>query len=355
MPKPDNTARLDLQALCDRLVPSTVDLTTRGAQFLTDTGAIVQQTDAQPTGTGVIRSFVRVQGAAPGGGSEQGYNTDARPLQFDENKSPQFTRSMTVGAVPVVTVNGVNYREFLLDINQKASASKLSLDNVQIFLGDRPDLTGYDATAKTLAGHQAVFELNPDGSSPILLDARLNSGSGSGDMKLLVPDSAFTGASVNTYLYLYSHFGGVAGATANGGFEEWAARNTGTPVAPPSLPSSLSGFVYLDVNGNGVMDEGDTGIGGVTVKLDGVDANGNTVTMVTTTFDDGSYRFDGLQAGKYTIWEEQPAGYEDGAETLGSLGGTISANDLFSDIVVPGGAKGVNYNFGELLDQSVLT
>ena len=69
------------------------------------------------------------------GGSEQGYNTDARPLQFDENKSPQFTRSLTLGEVPVVNVGGVEYREFLLDINQKSSASLLSLDEVRVFLG----------------------------------------------------------------------------------------------------------------------------------------------------------------------------------------------------------------------------
>src|SRR5262245_33751791 len=147
--------RPHLEHLDPRLVPSAtvLDLTHAGDEKTAPNGAIVQQCDAQPTGTGYIRAFVRVQGAAPGGGTEQGYNTDGRPLQFDENSSPQFTRSLTLGQVPVVTVDGVAYREFLLDINQKSSSPRLSLDEVRVFLGDSANLTGYDATMKTLAGN----------------------------------------------------------------------------------------------------------------------------------------------------------------------------------------------------------
>src|SRR5262245_26776844 len=82
---------------CDRLEDRTVpdatmfDLTTRGSNFVIN-GAIFQQSDMQPTGTGHIDSFLRIQGAAAHGEVQEGYNTDARPLQFDENKSPNFTR-----------------------------------------------------------------------------------------------------------------------------------------------------------------------------------------------------------------------------------------------------------------------
>src|SRR5947207_3200256 len=125
-----NSMRPNLEMLDERAVPATlVDLTTRGAED-TANGAIFRQVDPQPTGTGVIRSFVRVQAR----GVEQGFNTDARPLQLNENKSPQFTRSITIGDVPVVMVDGVTYREFLLDINQKASASLLSLDELRLYV-----------------------------------------------------------------------------------------------------------------------------------------------------------------------------------------------------------------------------
>jgi hypothetical protein len=68
------TARIpNLEQLDERLVPATmVDLTARGASAVVDGGAIVRQVDAQPTGTGHIHSFVRVQGAANGGGGEPG-------------------------------------------------------------------------------------------------------------------------------------------------------------------------------------------------------------------------------------------------------------------------------------------
>jgi hypothetical protein len=348
MPASARPFRPALGSLDARIVPSgtPLDLTAKGASG-DAAGGIVRQTDAQPTGTGVIHSFVRVQGPASGG-TEQGYNTDARPLQFDENKSPVFTRGLTVGQVPVVNVGGVNYREFLLDINQKASASKLSLDEVRIFLTDGPKAVGYDAATKTLAGKAAVYDLDADGDKTIILDARLNNGSGSGDMILLVPDAAFAGADVGTHVSVYSKFGGTH--QANGGFEEWAVRSTGGPVAPPPVPlGSLGGTVYLDANKNGAFDAGEAGIGGVTIQLQGVNDLGQTVVLTATSNADGSYRFGDLRPGTYSIFEAQPSLYDDGSETVGSLGGLNSANDTFSEILVYFGANGVGYDFGELV------
>ena len=85
-----NRARPFLEALEDRFVPSglPLDLTTAGASG-TIGGAIFQQGDTQPAGSGVIHSFVRIHGLG-NVFQEQGYNTDARPLQFDENSSPTF-------------------------------------------------------------------------------------------------------------------------------------------------------------------------------------------------------------------------------------------------------------------------
>ena len=62
------------------------------------------------------------------------------------------------------------------------------------------------------------------------------------------------------------------------------------------------------------------------------DNAGAAVTRTTTTAADGSYRFDGLLAGTYTLTETQPPapttgsnGFYDGAETRGSAGGTVVA------------------------------
>lgn len=341
------STRLNLEILDDRRLPSAtpLDLTSRAAE-VDQAGFIVRQVDAQPTGTGYIKSFVRIQGAASGGGSEQGYNTTARPLQFDENKSPQFTRSLTLGEVPVVTVNGANYREFLLDINQKSSASKLSLDEVRIYLGDQPNLTGYNATTKQLAGRTAAFDLDANGDVAVSLDARLNNGSGSGDMVLLVPVANFAGADPGSYVYLYSKMGVQSGASANGGFEEWAVRKSGVSATGTG---SLSGMAFFDVNNNGLFDaaDGDYGLQNVMIQLIGVDDLGNTVSLSTTTGLDGTYSFGNLRPGTYSILETQPFGYADGIDTLGSLGGSLD-NDRFFDIKLLAGQNGVNYNFAEL-------
>ena len=54
--------------------------------------------DQDPTLTGNTDSFVRIN---PGGGrdAEPGYNTGGRSLEYDENSSPQYTRSLLLSDV----------------------------------------------------------------------------------------------------------------------------------------------------------------------------------------------------------------------------------------------------------------
>ena len=100
---------------------TTVDLTTGAAAGMQSVnGGFVTWTASQPTGSGFIDSFVRVSANTD---CVQGYNTDSRPLQFDENTSATFTHDLLLSAVPIVNIGGVNYREFLLDINQTALAA----------------------------------------------------------------------------------------------------------------------------------------------------------------------------------------------------------------------------------------
>jgi hypothetical protein len=324
-----------LEALDARDVPAVVDLTTAGTTGQA-AGALFQQTDAQPTGTGHISSFVRVQQS----GVQGGYNTDARPLQFSENTSPKFTRSLRLADVPVVTVGGVAYRQFLLDINQNSSSPLLSLDQLRIYLGDQGNLTGYDTTAKTLAGLAPVFDLDAGGDNSVLLNYSLNHGSGSGDAFVLIPNSLFASATPNPYVYLYSAFGQSAGA--NAGFEEWAVL----PVRDTTPTGSLSGRVYLDANDSGVFDTGEAGIGYVYITLTGVDDLGAEVSLETITNPDGTYAFTALRPGVYNLTESQPFGYEDGQESLGSLGGDVG-EDMFTNIYLGAGQFGVAYDFGE--------
>jgi hypothetical protein len=334
-----------LERLEDRTVPTTlVDLTTAGAQG-TVGGVIFQQANPQPTGCGVIHDFVRLfsKGNAS---TEQGYNTDARPLQFDENNSPVFTRSLQLGQVPVVVVGGVAYREFLLGVNQKHSSPLVSLDELRIYVGNAPNLIGYDATTQKLAGLTPVYDLGALGTTTVMLNAALSHGNGSGDAFVLVPDALLTAAGGN-FIYLYSKFGLTA--STNGGFEQWAVQSQSTQL------SSLSGYVYNDANGNRVFDTGDSGIADVLVTLTGVDSQGNAVNVSAWTNASGFYIFSGLNAGTYTLTETTPAGFTADAANVGSLGGTApDFNDLAS-ILVPAGSIGRNYDFGNVTSSSSLS
>jgi hypothetical protein len=114
------------------------------------------------------------------------------------------------------------------------------------------------------------------------------------------------------------------------------------------FPASLNGFVYLDSNDDGIKEATELGIAGITVTLTGIDDAGNTVLLSQITGADGSYHFTGLRPGTYAVAETQPDAYIDGKDTAGSLGG-VASNDHLSNIPLPPGTAGVNYNFGELL------
>lgn len=85
---------------------------------------------------------------------------------------------------------------------------------------------------------------------------------------------------------------------------------------------SLGDYVWIDTNGNGLQDDGATGLNGVTVDLfvldingnpvQAVDVNGNPVAQTTTANDgtnDGAYRFDNLPPGDYIARFTPPATY----------------------------------------------
>lgn len=336
--------RLELEAMEDRLVPAALDLTTAGAVGSFN-GAIFQQASPQPTGTGVIHSFLRIQ--SHGSSVEQGYNTDARSLTMDQKKDLTFTRSVLASDVPQVTTGGVTYSEFLLDINQSQSSPLLSLDELRIYLGASPTLNSYDPVGHTLNGLAPAFDMG--GGNSVLLNSGLSHGSGSGDMYLLVPSNLLQSAG-NPYLYLYSKFGATAGAGANGGFEEWA-----TAAVADNTLASLSGYVYADTNPDHVFGAGDTGLAGVTITISGTNVSGQAVYFQTTTDETGAYAFTGLVPGTYTLTETQPAGMTADAINVGTqvsgtavFGADGSANAIVG-IVLKAGVNGTNNNFGEIV------
>jgi len=205
----------------------------------------------QPTGSGVIQSFVRI-GEAPSA-EVQGYNTDARPLQFNENTSATFTHSLNRDTLQSTVINGVSYYQFLLDINQNNSQVPemyLSLNELQIFQGNSGSLTNatvngttgllsFGANATLVYDMDGADDSNPNTSSRIDLNYDFNSGSGSGDMYAYIPTALFTGP--NKWIYLYSKFGADPYGN-NDGYEEWAAVTGPNSPPPPVVPLPLAAW-----------------------------------------------------------------------------------------------------------------
>ncbi|MEX0642795.1 MAG: SdrD B-like domain-containing protein [Pirellulales bacterium] len=120
----------------------------------------------------------------------------------------------------------------------------------------------------------------------------------------------------------------------------------------------LSGNVYHDRDDDGIFDRTgsniETGIVGVVVKL--LDASGNDTGLRATTDAGGFYKFNNLAAGKYAVMEVHPAGWLDGKDTPGNLGGVADVSppgDMISQIMINWGQMGTEYNFGELLPGSI--
>ncbi len=94
-----------------------------------------------------------------------------------------------------------------------------------------------------------------------------------------------------------------------------SGENNTTVDAGVYVPASLGDRVWLDANGNGQQDEGETGVAGARVTLIGGGADGllsttlDNTSVETVTDADGNYKFEGLTPGtEYQVKFDAPAG-----------------------------------------------
>ncbi|WP_031460361.1 SdrD B-like domain-containing protein, partial [Chloroflexus sp. MS-G] len=73
-----------------------------------------------------------------------------------------------------------------------------------------------------------------------------------------------------------------------------------------------------DRDGDGIQDDDEPGIVGVTLRLIGTDIDGNSIDTSAVTNNDGRYRFTNLAPGTYTVTVIAPAGYVFTAANQGS-------------------------------------
>ena len=136
-----------------------------------------------------------------------------------------------------------------------------------------------------------------------------------------------------------------------------SANNTNICSNVTVQASSLAGTVYSDLNNDGVKAAtGETGISGVSLRLNGIDWYGNSVTNLAAASNaSGNFSFTNLSPGTYTLSETQPTGYQDGKDAAGTAAGLAAAvpADTISAIALPENFNATGYLFGELASASI--
>ncbi len=216
---------------------SIVDLTGGGSASGVVNGAIFEYANSAG-GTGSIEPFVILRAS----GSEEGYNTSAPSPPFDARGGGQWTHDLLLNEIPVITLDGIDYFEFVLDVNEAGNRGKsfISLDDIKIFTSS----VGAQSTTDIFSLGDLRYDFDLGEDSAVFMDGNLNSGSGQIDMTTYIPVSAFAGASATDYLYFYSEFGttGMFGGNdyrTEGGFEEWAVQIDTNSVFIPA-PGALA-------------------------------------------------------------------------------------------------------------------
>ncbi len=118
------------------------------------------------------------------------------------------------------------------------------------------------------------------------------------------------------------------------------AQGTGTIIDVP--PAGISGYVYVDMNNNGLKDANETGIQGSIVTATNTQSG---VSQSLLTGADGSFTFVGLIPGTYSLKQTQPGFYNDGRDTR--FGVESALNDEFTGIVLSPSEAESGYQFGE--------
>lgn len=121
-------------------------------------------------------------------------------------------------------------------------------------------------------------------------------------------------------------------------------------VAPLAATATLEGRVWVEQTANLRFDAGDRPLAAVHLHL----ANEQGQVVATARTDSvGNYRFEGLPAGRYVLTEIQPSRIEQGREFAGSAGGVAAGANTIRDILLQAGDVARDYDFLELVGDSV--
>lgn len=148
-----------------------------------------------------------------------------------------------------------------------------------------------------------------------------------------------SGLAVGTTYYIYEVT--PAGYSNNSGFNYtpqagYVGVNDNFANVPPSY---VTGNVFFDSNGNGVLDNGEAGIAGVTIFASTSPTGRYQAGDQTAVTDaNGNYSLNGLKVGTtYYIYEINPAGYSTGNSfNFTPTAGYHGCNDNFANVLANG-------------------
>ncbi len=122
----------------------------------------------------------------------------------------------------------------------------------------------------------------------------------------------------------------------------------GDSTGPDVGPSSLTVHAYVDADGSGTFDTGDTPLGGESIVLTGPAGDAGATSRTATTDAEGVVTFDGLEPGSYALSYEGVA--PAGATLAGPTTPVVVAQTVrqaleaeFRFVSFPGGIAGVLY------------
>ena len=140
-------------------------------------------------------------------------------------------------------------------------------------------------------------------------------------------------------------FGSITGITLTAGGQSLSGYNLATITKP--APANISGNLWSDSNGNGILDNGETNIVGASLTLTGTDISGNAVNLTTTSTANG-FTFSNVAAANgsgYTITAPVIPGLVPGTFAVGTAGGTPNAISNSISGVKLLGTNVTGYNF----------
>ncbi len=222
---------------CGGAVAATIDLTADGSSH-TESGVTFTAKDFAPTaGTGVINPFLTVQNKD----IESGYNSSLSnsDFEFDEKRSPGFTRELTFGNL--VLDNGFYY--LLGDWNEPNGNGQDTLSFLTFDIWADADGKNNSFGTGAFSADNLLFSL---GNQIDTID--FAGGSGQVDMEIKIAESVFNGVAADSFFMLNVVIGRnctgngpsqvcVGNYETGGGFEEFATE-VKTPSAPVPLPAA---------------------------------------------------------------------------------------------------------------------